>query len=69
MCYTMGRSTRSIGIHPAARYADLLCDRARAFLREVYAPPLGGVRPSYDPRGNHWPGRIAANVKDSMFYI
>lgn len=72
MCYTFGRATRSIGIHPAARYADLLADRSRLYFRDVYNPPLTGQgqqKPIYRTTGGHWPGTITSNVKDMMFYV
>ena len=70
MCFTFGRATRSIGIHPAARYADLLCDRARLYFRDVYNPePTPGPKQEYNIHGGHWPGTITSNVKDMMFYV
>lgn len=72
MCFTFGRATRSIGVHPAARYADLLCDRARLYFRDVYNPaPMaqGQAKPVYNINDGHWPGSITSNVKDIMFYV
>ncbi|KAK5079177.1 hypothetical protein LTR64_002403 [Lithohypha guttulata] len=72
MAYTFGRATRSISIHPAARYADLLAERARLHFRSVYNPPptpQGQKKPTCSVLGRHWTGSFHDDVKDTMFYI
>ncbi|KAE8147341.1 ribonuclease H-like domain-containing protein [Aspergillus avenaceus] len=69
MSYLVGRATKSVQICCAARYADLVCDRARCYLEKYYEPSsdnssVGGST-----------GPIAADVlvhetlRDTMFYI
>ncbi|KAL2842905.1 Piwi domain-containing protein [Aspergillus pseudoustus] len=36
LCYLFGRATRAVSICPPAYYADLLCDRARCYLKDVF---------------------------------
>lgn len=71
-CFLFSRATKSISVHPAARYADMLCDRARLYLKPVYncnvAP--GEERPTYSPaQHTHWSGQIGNDIKDTMFFI
>jgi len=35
LCYTFARATRSVSLCPPAYYADLLCERGRAYLHSV----------------------------------
>lgn len=55
MCFTFARASRSIDIHPVVRFADLLCDRARLYFRDVYNPPstLGQLKPQYVAADGH----------------
>lgn len=71
MCFTFARATRSIGIHPAVRFADLLCDRARLYFRDVYNPPIipGQQKPQYTRGAGHWPGTVTSDIANSMFFI
>jgi hypothetical protein len=36
LCYLFGRATRAVSFCPPAYYADLLCDRARCYLKDVF---------------------------------
>lgn len=38
LCYLFGRSTTAVSICPPAKYADLVCERARCYLSEQFAP-------------------------------
>jgi hypothetical protein len=38
LCYLYGRSVSSVGLIPAACYADPVCNRARCCLRRAYVP-------------------------------
>ncbi|KAI9371084.1 putative RNA interference and gene silencing protein [Aspergillus egyptiacus] len=42
LCYLFGRATRAVSTVPPAYYADLVCERARCYLRDVFE--AGGHR-------------------------
>lgn len=42
MCYLFGRATKAVSICPAVYYADLVCERARCYLPDQFAPVSGG---------------------------
>ena len=74
LCYTFGRATRAVSICTPAYYADILCERARCYLSNVFDSPsqsaAGSVveseheaEPSQEDLGVH------ENLKDTMFYI
>lgn len=71
MCFTFARASKSIGIHPAVRFADLLCDRAHLYFRSVYNPPWtpGTPREQYRVGDGHWPGRVTSDIAKTMFFI
>ena len=71
MCFTFSRASRPIGIHAAVRFADLLCDRARLYFRNVYNPPviIGQAKPQYLATGGDRSGRITSNISKTMFFI
>ncbi|KAH0828488.1 hypothetical protein AYO21_07723 [Fonsecaea monophora] len=46
MCYLFGRCTRSVSLCPPAYYADLVCDRARRYLHEVFEASAAGSNSS-----------------------
>lgn len=68
MCWLFGRATKSISVHPAARYADLLCDRARVYLRPVFAPEPERREEVYTPNGEFWAGRVHADLQNTLFF-
>ncbi|KAI9811569.1 MAG: hypothetical protein M1826_003138 [Phylliscum demangeonii] len=74
LCYLQGRSTKAVSVCPPAYYADLVCERARRYLKNVFEPssesatPAGSVAGSsldVDPRDVV----IHDRLRDSMFYI
>jgi eukaryotic translation initiation factor 2C len=80
MCYLFGRATKAVSICPPAYYADLVCERARCYLSNLFDASAGAT-----PRGSVSEGagggggggqeadpddvRIHHSVRDSMFYI
>ena len=66
LTWLFGRSTTSISIAPAARYADMLCDRGRCYMHEVYT---GGSRQTYVPTTTAWTGGVAEALAESMFFV
>jgi eukaryotic translation initiation factor 2C len=37
ICYLFGRATKAVSVCPLAYYADLVCERARCYLAQVFA--------------------------------
>ena len=70
-CFTFARATRSIGEHPAVRYAHLLCQRAKLYFKSVYYPAqtLGADKPSYSIADRHWHGQVTSDIANTMFFI
>lgn len=74
LCYTYGRATKAVSICAPVYYADILCERARVYLKEVYdASPAASVAGSAGPgAGTGVSSRdieVHAKLKNSMFYI
>lgn len=77
LCYMYGRATKAVSICPPAYYADLVCDRARHYLNDVFDPsledtPASSVIDGQQP-STHGSRQtrvtIHENLKDTMFYI
>lgn len=70
-CYTYGRSTKAIAVHPAARLADRACNRARAYLREylVAGDRWDNVFDRSTTAKGAWKSDAEIKLRDSMFYI
>jgi eukaryotic translation initiation factor 2C len=65
LCYLYGRSVSSVGLVPAAFYADLVWDRARCYLRRAYVP-----FPRADSfNAAHYTLQPHDDVRDCMFLI
>ena len=78
MCYLYGPATKAVSICPPAYYADILCDRGRAYLGRLFdgATPSGGTPAPSDAGdgGANQDARaeevlIHPRLRDSMFYI
>jgi hypothetical protein len=76
MCYLFGRATKAASICPPAYYADLVCERARCYLREVFdgsTQPTPSSSMLEDGRTERMPEspdvQIHPNVRRTMFYI
>nr|POF12669.1 protein argonaute 18 [Quercus suber] len=50
LCYLFGRATTAVSICPPAYYADLVCERARCYLSEQFAPS-GTATPTSESSG------------------
>lgn len=68
LCYMFGRATKAVSIVPPAYYADILAERARAYLyntlqedRDDSTTASGGA--------TEWDGTIHPNLKNTFFYI
>jgi eukaryotic translation initiation factor 2C len=64
LCYTFARATRSVSICPPAYYADLLCERGRAYLHSV----LKGDG-STDFTATTWRKDVAPSLMETMYYL
>ncbi|KAF2493554.1 Piwi-domain-containing protein [Lophium mytilinum] len=64
LCYTFGRATRSVSVCPPAYYADILCERGRAYLHNVLK---GDGSASFD--ASSWHRDVHPALKDTMFYL
>ncbi len=76
MCYIYGRATKAVSICTPVYYADIVCERARCYLSNLFddspnpsaAPSLAGSSNEPAAAGND-DVQIHAKLKDSMFYI
>ncbi|OMP84863.1 Protein argonaute-2 [Diplodia seriata] len=75
LCYLFGRATKAVSYCPPAYYADIACERARAYLSEVFDASTAGSS-SGDGAGGQGGGgvreedvRIHERLRDSMFYM
>ncbi|OJJ95652.1 hypothetical protein ASPACDRAFT_81768 [Aspergillus aculeatus ATCC 16872] len=73
MCYLFGRATKAVSICPPAYYADLVCERARCYLSDLYdATSTGSVITDVGGGAEAVDGdrvTIHSAVRDTMFYI
>jgi eukaryotic translation initiation factor 2C len=71
LCYYFGRATKAVSICPAAYYADIVCDRAKRYIDNVYdASPSGSVLSGGQaPEVTQNMVTIHPNLRDTMFYI
>lgn len=67
LCYLFNRATKAVSICPPAYYADLLCERGRAYLYTTLAEDRGGAR--FDPQQAEWIQGVHPRLKDSTWYI
>ncbi|KAK5279037.1 hypothetical protein LTR40_008354 [Exophiala xenobiotica] len=66
LCFLFGRATRSVGVCPAAYYADLAADRARCYNRHIYNP---AEKRQFERSTDEPSLEIAADLGETMFYI
>jgi hypothetical protein len=71
LCYLFNRATKAVSICPPAYYADLLCERGRAYLFSVLAENNAPDDSSVSSAASHleWTGGVHDNLKDSTWYI
>ncbi|KAI9733019.1 MAG: hypothetical protein M1834_003564 [Cirrosporium novae-zelandiae] len=68
LCYLFGRATTAVSLCPPAYYADLICDRARFYLRRTMLPVEAGGGRGYDERRD-WKGGVHERLEGTMYYI
>ncbi|KAI9795475.1 MAG: hypothetical protein M1833_007005 [Piccolia ochrophora] len=69
LCYLFGRATKAVSICPPAYYADLVCERARFYLFDVFNDDSGSSTSSSVNRGLRWTSGVHPQLSESMFYI
>ncbi|KAI9786409.1 MAG: hypothetical protein M1839_006869 [Geoglossum umbratile] len=80
MCYLFGRSTVPVSICPPAYYADILCERGRCYIYEVYNAERTVKTVDRDQikiakaeifkkAMAGWGEGVHGNLKDTMFYL
>jgi eukaryotic translation initiation factor 2C len=78
LCYLYGRATKAVSICPPAYYADLVCERARAYLSGWFEEPTPVASPQGSAAGSEAarseaPGAdtvlVHERVRDTMFYV
>jgi eukaryotic translation initiation factor 2C len=79
MCYMFGRSTTAVSICPPAYYADILCERGRCYIYEVYNDNTGHITDREERRLlkaeirrkalADWEMGIHPNLRGTMFYL
>ncbi|KAL8960845.1 MAG: hypothetical protein Q9193_002514 [Seirophora villosa] len=73
LCYMFGRATKAVSLCPPAYYADILCERGRAYLHSLYNPRdnmtvRSGETYEWETR-SPWLNDVHESLKDSMYYI
>ncbi|KXT00458.1 hypothetical protein AC578_1932 [Pseudocercospora eumusae] len=68
LCYLFSRATKAVSICPPAYYADLLCERGRAYLFSVLAESHGSDSSVFDA-GNEWTKDVHPRLAESTWYI
>lgn len=70
LCYMFGRATKAVSIVPPAYYADILAERARAYMYNTLQEAHNSDDGSSSTGGAaEWNGEIHPNLKNSFFYI
>lgn len=59
---------KSIGINPAARYADRACDRGRNYLHSAFSAGNNSSQ-TFNPTVAGWTGGVHRDFADQMFFI
>ncbi|KAK3709738.1 hypothetical protein LTR37_010765 [Vermiconidia calcicola] len=69
MCYLFNRATKAVSICPPAYYADLLCERGRAYLYSTLAENHASDSSQFDGDNAEWTGGVHERLKSSTWYI
>lgn len=69
LCYMFARATKAVSVVPPAYYADILAERARAYLYTTLQEDHADDSTTASGAGPEWDGRIHPRLKDSFFYI
>lgn len=69
MCDLFNRTTKAVSICPPAYYADLLCERGRAYLFSTLAENHGSDSSVYSDSAADWTGGVHQRLAESTWYI
>lgn len=73
LCYLFNRATKAVSICPPAYYADLLCERGRAYLHSVLAETTRAKDTFSDTSSNvssfEWNGGVHENMREVTWYV
>ncbi|KAK2751052.1 Nucleolar Complex 2 protein [Myotisia sp. PD_48] len=69
LSYVFGRATRSVSIATPAYYADILCERGRCYLYDVFHRKHNASASTYQPETSKWISGVHRDLAGSMFYI
>ncbi|GME64841.1 Argonaute/Dicer protein PAZ [Neofusicoccum parvum] len=77
LCYLFGRATKAVSLCPPAYYADIACERGRAYLSDVFdsaAPSaasseVAGAGGAQEGRVSESDVLVHAKLRDTMFYM
>jgi len=63
------RATKAVSVVPPAYYADLVCERARAYLHSTLQEARTSNSKAFDRTTAEWTSGVHEKLKDSTFYI
>ncbi|OJD35326.1 rna interference and silencing protein [Diplodia corticola] len=73
LCYLFGRATKAVSYCPPAYYADIACERGRAYLSDVFEASVAGSSSGEGAQGGGQVRdediRLHEKLRDSMFYM
>ena len=69
LCYLFNRATKAVSICPPAYYADLLCERGRAYLYSVLQEDNRSTQSDAQPRQLPWTRDVHRRLQETTFYI
>ncbi|KAH0562950.1 hypothetical protein GP486_002483 [Trichoglossum hirsutum] len=79
MCYMFSRSTSAVSICPPAYYADILCERGRCYIYEVYNDSTAHITSTEERNARKkeirekaladWGRGVHPALKNTMFYL
>ncbi|KAL8838989.1 MAG: hypothetical protein Q9170_001919 [Blastenia crenularia] len=72
LCYLYGRATKAVSLCPPAYFADLICERGRAYLYGDFNARDNATStsaPKWDENRAAWLRGVHPSIQDSMFYV
>lgn len=69
LSYVYGRATKAVSVCPPAYYADLVCERGRAYLYSTMQENNEGSDAASTTSSAEWTGSVHRNLENTMFYI
>lgn len=68
LCYLFNRATKAVSICPPAYYADLLCERGRAYLFSTMNESEGSESSVFNA-ANEWSGGVHERLRETTWYV